>query len=49
MIELYEYTPEVPPTDLTLLPFQNRSVFGERFVDWLPYHIFYMPKRWGWN
>lgn len=49
MNEIIGYVPKVQHTDLTLLLHQNLTVFGEQFVDWKPYILLQLPKRWGKN
>lgn len=51
MNEIIEYTPDIPLTDKTLLPAQNRSMFGEITLDWIPYPpiLFNLPNWDRWN
>ena len=48
MNNLVEYDVDLPPTDLAMTPKQNRAVFGERFVEWLP-DLPLNFKWWEWN
>lgn len=50
MNTVVEYIPDLPPTDLMLLPAQNRAMLGERFTDWDRYLLpFDFHKYWRWN
>lgn len=49
MESIIEYKPEIPPTDITLTPSQNRSIFGVKFLDWMvdfTYHINIWRRMW---
>ena len=52
MNDIVEYIPDLPPTDLTLLPVQNESVLPKksRYDTWDRHHLsldFF--KLWRWN
>lgn len=49
MNEIIEYIPDLPPTDLTLLPTQNRSMLGVMGLDWIPFPLVGFFQLWRWN
>jgi hypothetical protein len=49
MNTLIEYQPEIPPTDLTLAPWQNEAMLAVEWEDWtfdFTYHLNTWRREW---